>query len=136
MSAALGENGRITVAGAILCVRRATVTEDPAEISTTCTESGGFNTRTRGPRNITVDVEAQWDHESDPFSGPPKIEAGTYCASVVVIPNKDDAPAENWYLTTAYVATCGCVIDAEGVQTYTIQFKNQGFFYTPARPGP
>src|SRR5688500_3799160 len=88
---ALGESARVVFNGTILCVKRGTVTEDTGEILTTCTGSGGYNTRTRQPRNAVADVEAQWKQANNPFSNPPNLIVGEDESNVYIYPDFDNS---------------------------------------------
>ena len=130
----LGESARVVVYNAILCVKRGTVTEDPGEILTTCTGGGGFSSRTRQPRNLVADIEAQWKTDQNPFSNPPNIIPGEDVSSVHIYPDYDVTPSVKWYMPTAYVQNAVMTFDAEMNQNWTMQLKNQGMFGTPAQP--
>lgn len=130
----LGESALVLIGEANLCVMRATITESPGEIPTTCTGNGGFTSRTRGPRDCTIDIEAQWKWEENPFTNPPSVEPGEDILNIKIVPDKnDESAADFWSFPVAYCVTRSVVIDAQGVQTWTMQLKNQGPFYTPSR---
>jgi hypothetical protein len=139
---ALGEDSRVQIGNFVICVKRGTVTENPAEISTTCNETQGFNTRTRGPRNLEIEFEGQVrvaDAFRDQMIGenpilyPPNLKAGTNTdLEVKVWVDFVNAPLLFYHVGNCYVNQLSVTIDGEGVQTYTASLKNQGPFMTPS----
>jgi len=132
----LGENSRIKIVGTDLLVQTGTVTENPAEVATGCNMTGGFTTRTRGLYNLEVQAKAQWTPAENPFTNPPQLQPGQDAEDVRVYPDIVNNPDDYYDLPLAYVvsATCEIVATEQGVISYSLNFKNQGEYGTPAYP--
>lgn len=116
-----------------LCVIRATITEVAPEIPTTCTGSDGFQSQARGPVSCTVDLEAQWRWADNPFSNPPNLDVKFDGWRTAIFPDWQHAGDTFWMFPKVFIVSRTVVIDAQGVQTWTMQFKSQGLYWSPSR---
>lgn len=131
----LGENSFVQVgSGAItLAIIRGTVREAPNPIPTVTNASGGFSSRTRGPRDLVFDFEMFWVPSLNPLSNSPNFEPGTYQNIMSIYPDFEWGDNNFFYLPVFYIQSNTTTLQGDGVQTYTGTITNEGLYYSPQR---